>query len=570
MDEQNNLKTMNFDAWGGLEGFLRDTSNGAGGYSTMNLLKRIQPFLGKAVVMTATAVSELPFEIVKENGDVVDKSADWQNEIGGLPSPKKFIYNLASSLCGGKAYVIPEFSDDAQQHLMRLRYVAPHTVLPLITTQGLQWFSRASDYGNAGIYSPITPAPGNPQEPRKNLTPEQIENSIQLFYNGPLNHAKLLDMTISAQQKTEGYDGPMMYFWLPDSDIEIGPAKQYPLGKAIAAAQTLSSMDQTAKLLADRNFVPAQLVSAKGMPSPKDREVTENWLNRFMKGAFETFAKIINSEAVSVVKLGAGMEDLKGSYSEIKKEAREEVGAAFGIPAGIFLSDKAYSQEMDALIRIWYSSGEFILIYRCIEDTFDTQLLERWGYHLRFRPETLDAFQDDEATRMNAFKLWVESRQRPSIGAQLLGMELPEGIEFSELDENFDKPETVLPIAPGFNPGLPPGEAPPKGVQEGEQAPAPAPEKKPMTMTPDMQKDVVLWRQMAQRFYRKGKPLPIDFECKALPEEMAAPIRAKLAAAQDELAIVKAFEITTSDVLVDSEGLFRVAAALEKLADSHD
>ena len=40
-----------------------------------------------------------------------------------------------------------------------IRYVAPHTVLPLITTQGLMWFSRASDYGNAGVYSPVVPFP---------------------------------------------------------------------------------------------------------------------------------------------------------------------------------------------------------------------------------------------------------------------------------------------------------------------------------------------------------------------------------------------------------------------------
>jgi hypothetical protein len=584
LDERNNLKNIDFSPWGGLEGFLRDTSNGAGGYSTMNLMKRISPFLGKAVTMTATAVSELPFEIIsttqteeatgkdgKKSGKpkVIDSSADWQNTMGGMPDPKRFIYNLASSLCGGKAYVIPEFADASQQHLLRLRYIAPHTVLPLITTNGLQWFSRASDYGNAGIYYPITPAPGNPP-PRKSLSREEIALCVKAFNNGWVPDDKLLEMTYAVQEKTEGYDGPIMYFWLPDSDIEIGPAKQYPLGKALVAAQTLSTLDNTIKTNSERNFIPPHLIGAKGMPSPTDREKTENWLNRYFIDPIVTKFKIVNAEAVTAVKIGAGLEDMKTVVSEIKGKLVEDIAAAFGIPSGIFTSDKSYATEMVVLLRAWYESGEFIQIYRTIEDTFNVQLLDRWGWKLKFRPETIDAFQEDENQRMGAFKIWVEARQRPSIGAQMLGFELPEGTEYADLDEDFDKPEVVLPIAPSRNPGLPPGQAEPKGAQEGEQAQPTAqkpPEKKPAALTPDMQKDVALWFETSKRFYRKGKALPVDWECKALPEEYAAPIRAKLATVQNELDIVKAFEIDTEGPQVDAAGFFEIAAALNRLAD---
>ena len=66
---------------------------------------------------------------------------------------------------------------------------------------------------------------------------------------------------------------------------------------------------------------------------------------------------------------------------------------------------------------------------------------------------------------------------------------------------------------------------------------------KSVTLNADEVKDLALWRQMATRFYRKGKGTAVDFECKALPEELAAPIRVKLAEVKNELDIVKAFEI---------------------------
>jgi hypothetical protein len=540
--DANSMKAIDYSPWGGFEGFLRDTSNGAGGYATQNMLKRISPFLSKAVSMTASAVSSLPFDIVDEDGEVVDTSSDWQNKVGGLDNPQSLFYKLSSSLCGGKAYLIPRFTG---KMIVDLQYVASHTVIPLITTEGLQWFSRASDYGPAGIYAPIIPAAAV-KSAAKSVDEKFIDIAVG-NYNGNMDADKLKAILVDANGGK--FLGQMIYFWLPDSDIEIGPAKKYPLGTAMVSALMLAGMDNSIKLLADRNFVPATLVGAKGMPSAKDREVTENWLNRFVRGAFETFVKIINAENVSMVKMGAGMEDLKGSYTEIKKQGIEEIGAAFGIPAGIFLSDKAYSQEMDALIRLWYSSSEFIANYRCIEDTFNNQILNQWGYKLAFRPETIDAFQEDEATRAGAFRDFINAKIRPSLAAQILGMEMPEGTKYDDLDESFDKPVPVPVIAaPG---------------QLGQPMPA----KKPTTLNAAQQKDLTLWRQVAERSFKKGKGAAVDFECKALPEDIAAGIRLRLLAAKSAEDVVKAFEISAEE---DStlQGHLAIAQALNRLADA--
>ena len=547
------IKLTDFSAWGGFEGFLRDTSNGAGGYAQANLLKRISPFLSHAIDMTATAIAyTLPFSILNDKGDVIDTSEDYQNIMGCLPNPRRWLYLLTSSLCGGKAYCIPERTS---RMITSIRYVAPHTVLPLITTNGLQWFSRASDYGNAGVYSPIIPFPAIksldgdaeiPKGDKADIVDEIIDLTIKNYY-GDIEDKKLKAI-LQEQNKQAGFTGEMLYFWLPDSDIEIGPSKKHPIGTAMAAAQLAADMDNSVGLLARRNFVPATLVSAKGMPAPKDREVTENWLNRFMRGAFETYTKIINADAVSIVKLGSGMEDFKGAYSEIKRQAIEEMGAAFGIPAAVFMSDKAFASEMYPEIRMWYTTGIFTAIYQTIQETVNHQLLNEYGYEWKFDLTRHKAFQEDENKRATAFREYASARVRPSLIAGILGIDMPEGHDVSELDEQYDKPETSLPVNPISNPELPVTESkdPAANMNDTQNADIKLPEPKSFTLNANEISDLALWKQAAKRWWPKGKSA-VDWEPKYLSPELTNMIRERLVKAENELDIVKAFEITASE-----------------------
>ena len=60
-----------------------------------------------------------------------------------------------------------------------------------------------------------------------------------------------------------------------------------------------------------------------------------------------------------------------------------------------------------------------------------------------------------------------------------------------------------------------------------------------------MIKDLALWKDIAVRCFRKKGTTAVDFECKALPEEYAAPVRLKLAEAKNESDIIKAFDVST-------------------------
>jgi len=513
-------KGIDFSPWGGIQGFLDATSNGGTG-KIESVLKRISPWMSRAVDMTAVSISNLPFEIVdakapksiKAKGaqEPIDTSANWENKVGGMPNPKRILSLVASSLCGGQAYLYP---DRTERRLVDLVYYSPNTIMPQFKTSdgSLDFFQRNTEKGKSD-----------------KLQPDQL-----------------------------------IYFWLPDSDVEIGPALKHPLGAATISALLTSGFDKAAQLLADRYFVPATIVGAKGMASQQAREQAENWLSRFFRGAFQSHqVKVMNAEDVSVVKVGGGMEDLKSGFDEIKRGAIEGIGAAFGIPAGIFMSDKAYATEMDALIRTWYESSQFVSIYQCIEETLNDQLLIPMGYKFRFRLETIDAFQEDETKRAAAYREYVSADMRPSIAAQILGIELPEGTEPKDLDEKFDRaPEPPILVTAETQRRERLRE--PVDDDEPEKKPPARPLVKSIHLDADQQKEIVLWRQRATAWHRKGKGGASEWECKHIPEDIAGAIRVKLAAAMTELDIVKAFEINAD---VDGDGLWAVSEGLNRIAD---
>lgn len=492
-----NVKGINFEMWGGLSGFLDATS---GGQSSS--LRRILPWLAKAISMTANAVADLPFDIMRGE-TIIDTSADWQNKLGGLGSPQRLINKIAGSLCGGEAYIIPTVTGKT---IVDLQYCAPQYVQPHITRDGLQWLDRASEQGQTGKFSP---APD------------------------------------------EAFDGAMMYFWLPDSDIEIGPAKCHPLGTAALASGLLVAMDGTLKKYGESGFIPPTLLAAKGMVSQGDRDKTETWWNSFLRRWDKNVAKIVNADAIDVKRVGAGMDELNGVYKDLTRQQIENIGAAFGIPSALFMSDMAFASEFNAMVRFWYSTSQFISIYHTIEETFTEQLLDNWGMKWIFRPETIDAFQVDEASRAMAYTTYVGAGMRPSITAQMLGLELPAGVEYTELDEKYDK--GLVEAQDNLN--NPPNNPQQPFSAQDQQAGVPADEQaqetekqqeKSVDLDAKMIKDLDLWRQMAVRFYKKGKALPFDFECKALPESIASGIRTRLREATDEAGIEQAFKTLAS------------------------
>jgi hypothetical protein len=454
-----------------------------------------------------------------------------------MDSPEHIFYLLASSLCLGRAYLIP---DATSKVIVDFQYVAPHTVEPRITGNGLEWFDRTTDEGKKARYYPAD---------------------------------------------TDG-EPAMMYFWLPDSDVEIGPAQSFPAGTALMAANLLFSMDGTLQTYAERGFIPPTVLGAKGMPSGAEREKAENWWDRFFKGKTGVTAKIINTEALSIVKVGAGFEDLRGGYAELTKQAIENIGTAFGIPSGLFMSDMAFATEIKHLTKVWYSTSTFVKIYKAIEHGFNTQILNRWNLELKFRPDAIDAMQEEEMERATAFSTYVNAGVRPSIAAEMLGIELPAGMKYEMLDADLlakQEQEQKLAEAQAMRfqqNQKPEDDKPDEKVEEKQDDKQEEPPKEkrmreerkttdPLTLSSDQIKELNLWRQIAERQFRKGKGACCDFEVKSIPSDMADEIRERLKYATGKEDIGAAFEVTgTPAHEVDNDALKMLAEAINRAIDA--
>lgn len=498
------MKSFDFSPWGGIDGFLQASRAGGVSANRGAALKPLVPWLAKAVSMTQIAIANLPFDIVDDAGNVKDTTTDWKNNVAGMDNPKRLIGLVAASLCGGAAYVLPRRTSRV---VMDTQYVAPQTMMPQFDMEGLVWFDRATQLGETD-----------------RLYPHEV-----------------------------------IYFWLPDSDVEIGPAKTHPLGSATQAASLLLAVSNTMTTYGERGFVPPTILGVEGMPQEGERQRAEAWWNGFLRNSLNSVAKIFNMKGMKVERVGAGMEELKGVYKDINSQAIEDIGAAFGIPAGLFMSDKAYSEEMDNLVRLWYSSSQFTNIYHTIEETFTDQLYKKFGYRMQFKPETIDAFQEDENERSQSFSTYVSSGIKPSVAAQLVGIDLPSGVNYEDLDKAVEeKQEADLEKAESIAEGKKPEE----NTTDAEEKPK---EEKRIVLNADTIKELELWQQIAARNIRKGRTPAIDFKYKFISPEIASLIQERLAVAQNELDVVKAFNFeentpVVSDVRYLADTLNRLIA----------
>jgi Spy/CpxP family protein refolding chaperone len=353
------------------------------------------------------------------------------------------------------------------------------------------------------------------------------------------------------------------------------------------------SMENTLKNYGDRGFVPLMLLNVKGMVAEGERTKLENWWNRLLNFGFKERAKVTNGEAVEAVPLGAGMEELKGSYTEIRRTAEESIADAFGIPSALFMSDNAYASEFVELRKQWYSSSRFVSLYQTIQEVMTDQLYKAYGYKWRFALETLDIFQADESKRALSLASIVQAVTTDPAAAQfgmgVLGYDLTKEQQ-DQLDEIIttkeeEKEQLQEQIAAGqvdMN-GKPIAQKP-KGEQEKESRDSERQdtEKKPpkrKALEPEQVAALATWQKNAVRWYEHsgGTKNGADWRCD-LPDDIAAPIRAKLQAAKTIEDVRSAFVVTITDtpapvyapptMSYSDDAVKALAQAIERAAES--
>jgi len=325
---------------------------GEGGQSEAAKLFAVVSWLYRCVDIRAGAVANMPWEIrqgetvvMTQDDDAPDKFM-WLNDLTGL------LYRTEAAVTlTGRAYWFRE------RNLLRtlaVRWLRPDSVRPDIGRDGLRGFSRS--VGGQSI-----------------------------------------DMTAD----------DLVYFWLPDPFVEIGPAENYPGRAALNAAGVLRSLDSFLTAYFDRGMVKATLLTDENATvTPEERNRVREWWQRSVMGIKRSFATEVLRGEVKPVVVGEGLKDLQNTA--LTAEQRESICTALGVPQSKATANAANyaTKQGDDLMFIQDTIAPEC---RWIASVINRQLLGPMGLSLRFLPETLPIMQEDEAARAQSLKALVEA-----------------------------------------------------------------------------------------------------------------------------------------------------------------
>lgn len=270
---------------------------------------------------------------------------------------------------------------------------------------------------------------------------------------------------------------PEDYVYIPRPNALHETQPGTPPGQAaISAAGVLHNVDAFAAAFFERGAIKATVLTIEGNPQQTEIEKLERWWKRFFQGIKKAWQTAAVRMGIEPVVVGEGMESLH--ENELTQEKKEDIAAAFGIPASIAWSGNASGlggggvSEVDE--RHFYDKTvipDFKLIARHINE----QMLEPMGLYLEPRQNEMTIFQADENERSKALLNYVNAGMKLSTAAETLGIDLPAGMEYAELDEVDEEPEQeqmpeMVPaqVVESGRPQLPPPESEEKRAERGQ------------------------------------------------------------------------------------------------------
>lgn len=501
----NNLKTTTgggTSSIGELDEFSRwKMHTKFGNDENLTELRQRVPWLFRGVEIIADATSRFPFEIRDDADNVifssmsdVKKRKTTKSKITSLPTKHEYLKDIkrliwltsASLTMRGKAYVFP-----AKNKLItkELRYWVSDTIRPRISKEiGLEGFIRVVN----GI-------------------------EVQFDFNGTISSLIPPDQLI--------------YFWLPDDSVEIGPPNIYPAQAAMNAAGVLFNLDAFFNQHAKSGLVKAFLATMKGLPAGDagrdERKRVQDMLSRMMTG-LRNIGRVVVAEAegTTIVPVGEGFSEMKDV--PITEDKRTDIAIALGIPASILWSDQTSGLGGRGVVdedtnRLYRNKVE--PHFGFISDELNQQHFETEGLRVVALPEMLDAYQENEVNRSQAFSNYNNStgNKIPDLWAETLGIDLPEGKTYQDLVP--PEPQPVPPALANVNPFEP--KAKPNAANE-------EPTTSNLTQgAKTLRIDLDKWQRKSINNLKTNGAALCDFESDVILASDATHIKSELAQAQN-------------------------------------
>lgn len=335
----------------------------------------------RAVNKRAISAANVPFQIMKGE-TVVNDSTYWDTEADGgfIRKPKDLIKRISLSLTfTNAAYLM--LGKNAAGVPKGLNFLVPTTIRPVV-----------NGAGDVDYYERIV-----------NGKTERI----------PASERRLIKI------------------WLLDHTTETLPSKHTAAQAMFNSAGGIYFQDLFIRNFFERGGVKPTVLALKGAIFSDKKEEIENRWSRFLRNLSRTSSKILNADTMDVKAIGAGVDDLKNN--EVYQQAISNIALSVGMPVSELLSDFDSFATAQVDRMSWLRDDIFPLCEAIAED-LNLQVFEPMDLRLDFLTETSDAETQDEVDRAEAYQIYTTAGIKPSVAARMVGIELPDGVEYEELD----------------------------------------------------------------------------------------------------------------------------------------
>jgi 2'-5' RNA ligase len=341
----------------------------------------------RAVNKRAIAAANVPFQVLRGE-EVLDDSTNWTNAVKFLPKPKDLIKRVSLSLTFKNAAYLLQGKDVLHQ-VKGLHFLVPTTISPVVK----------ADTGEVDYY----------------------ERSI----NGRIER-------IAADDKK------LVKIWLLDHTTEMLPSKNTSVQSIFNSVGSIYFADLFVRNFYERGGVKPTVLALKGAIFNEKKEDIERGWSRFLRNLSRFSSKIFNAETMDVKPIGAGVDDLKNN--EVYRQAIENIALGVGMPTSHLLSDWDSYATATVDYMMWQRDDIFPLCEAIAED-LNLQVFTPQGLRFVFQTEMSDAETQDEVDRAKAYEIYVGAGIKPSVAAQMVGIELPDGVDYDELDKMAEENE---------------------------------------------------------------------------------------------------------------------------------
>jgi hypothetical protein len=236
-----------------------------------------------------------------------------------------------------------------------------------------------------------------------------------------------------------------------------------PAAAGATAAGVLYNSDTFVTEFFKRGAIKATILGVPADTPPQAKAEMKAWYDRVLSGIKNAWsAQVINADAITPTVIGSGIDEL--SNNTLTSEKREDIATALGVPHSLVLSNAANFATAEA-DRLNFYETTILPEAGIVAMQLNRQLFEPLKLHFEWRPQEMTIYQEDEEQRAQAFKTYVDAGIPLAIAAEMLGLKLPEGVEYADLEPE-PQPITVLPSPSFVEPRQLP--APAGAAREGE------------------------------------------------------------------------------------------------------